>query len=75
MLRRDFLKSSALLAAASAIPFKEAFGAGAPIKIGILHSLSGTMAISERFHSDHGQDQSPFAQACHDRRDRRQRPV
>ena len=48
MLRREFLKSTALLAAAGAIPFKEAFGADkTPIKIGILHSLSGTMAISE----------------------------
>ncbi len=46
MLRREFLKSTAILSAASAIPFKEAFGA-TPIKVGILHSLSGTMAISE----------------------------
>jgi urea transport system substrate-binding protein len=48
MLRREFLKSTAVLAAAGAIPFREAFGADkTPIKIGILHSLSGTMAISE----------------------------
>lgn len=46
MLRREFLKSTALLTAAGAIPFKEAFAA-TPIKVGILHSLSGTMAISE----------------------------
>ncbi len=48
MLRREFLKSTALMAAAGTFSFKEAFGADkTPIKIGVLHSLSGTMAISE----------------------------
>src|SRR5438309_11026234 len=49
MQRRSFLKRLAFSAALSSV----AFSAGAPafaadtIKIGILHSLSGTMAISE----------------------------
>ncbi|MEO6609493.1 MAG: transporter substrate-binding protein, partial [Aestuariivirga sp.] len=49
MNRRRFLKSgvavSALAGAALAPQF--AFAAGETIKVGILHSLSGTMAISE----------------------------
>ena len=48
MQRRDFLKISAALAGATTLPASiEAFGAKDPIKVGVLHSLSGTMAISE----------------------------
>ena len=48
MQRRDFLKLSAALAGAATLPASiEAFGAKEPIKVGVLHSLSGTMAISE----------------------------
>jgi len=48
MQRRDFLKASALLAGAATLPASmQAFGAKEPIKVGVLHSLSGTMAISE----------------------------
>src|SRR5581483_8666191 len=48
MQRRDFLKRSAAIAGAVTLPVSlEAFGAKEPIKIGVLHSLSGTMAISE----------------------------
>jgi urea transport system substrate-binding protein len=48
MQRRDFLKLSATLAGAATLPASiQAFGAKDPIKIGVLHSLSGTMAISE----------------------------
>jgi len=48
MQRRDFLKLSAAMAGAAGLPVSlEAFGAKDPIKVGVLHSLSGTMAISE----------------------------
>jgi urea transport system substrate-binding protein len=48
MQRRDFLKMSAAIAGAATLPASmEAFGAKEPIKVGVLHSLSGTMAISE----------------------------
>jgi urea transport system substrate-binding protein len=48
MQRRDFLKMSAAIAGAATLPASiEAFGAKDPIKVGVLHSLSGTMAISE----------------------------
>ena len=48
MQRRDFLKLSAAVAGAATLPVSlEAFGAKDPIKVGVLHSLSGTMAISE----------------------------
>ncbi|HEX9721382.1 MAG TPA: urea ABC transporter substrate-binding protein [Ramlibacter sp.] len=48
MQRRDFLKFSAGLAGAATLPASmQAFGAKDPIKVGVLHSLSGTMAISE----------------------------
>jgi urea transport system substrate-binding protein len=47
MTRRTFLKSAAATAALSASPLPAAFAQGATIKVGILHSLSGTMAISE----------------------------
>ena len=48
MQRRDFLKLSAAMAGAATLPASiEAFGAKDPIKVGVLHSLSGTMAISE----------------------------
>ena len=43
--RRNFLAASGALAGASII--RPAFAAAEPIKVGILHSLSGTMAISE----------------------------
>ncbi len=49
--RRQFIQSVGALAGMAALPggmVKTAFAAGKePIKIGILHSLSGTMAISE----------------------------
>ena len=44
--RRTFLSVSAALMAASALSMP-AFAADDTIKVGILHSLSGTMAISE----------------------------
>jgi urea transport system substrate-binding protein len=48
MQRRDFLKMSAAIAGAATLPASiEAFGAKESIKVGVLHSLSGTMAISE----------------------------
>ncbi len=49
MKRRDFLKVSAAgaVAAASSLSFPAIAAKKAPIKVGILHSLSGTMAISE----------------------------
>jgi len=49
MKRRQFLKTSAGLVAASYAPWStNVFSAdNAPIKVGVLHSLSGTMAISE----------------------------
>ncbi len=43
--RRNFLAASGALAGASIM--RPAFAAAEPIKVGILHSLSGTMAISE----------------------------
>ena len=43
--RRNFLAASGALAGASIM--RPAFAAADPIKVGILHSLSGTMAISE----------------------------
>jgi urea transport system substrate-binding protein len=46
--RRSLLASSAMTVAAAALPAMPAFAqAGDTIKVGILHSLSGTMAISE----------------------------
>ncbi|MCA0406152.1 MAG: urea ABC transporter substrate-binding protein [Proteobacteria bacterium] len=46
--RRSFLASTALATAAAALPSLPAFAqSGDTIKVGILHSLSGTMAISE----------------------------
>ncbi|CAN7725152.1 urea ABC transporter substrate-binding protein [Caballeronia sp. dw_19] len=50
--RRDFLKTAAAATAASAIPGALMLGARAanaadPIKVGILHSLTGTIAIAE----------------------------
>jgi urea transport system substrate-binding protein len=48
MQRRDFIKVSAALAGAATLPASiQAFGAKQPIRVGVLHSLSGTMAISE----------------------------
>src|SRR4249920_3693336 len=49
MQRRQFLKTSAGLAAATYAPWStNVFAADSmPIKVGVLHSLSGTMAISE----------------------------
>ncbi|MCC7549149.1 MAG: transporter substrate-binding protein [Burkholderiales bacterium] len=48
MQRRDFLKLSAAMAGAATLPMSlEAFGAKDPVRVGVLHSLSGTMAISE----------------------------
>jgi urea transport system substrate-binding protein len=46
--RRPFLRGALASAASLAVGFGgRAFAAGEPIKVGILHSLSGTMAISE----------------------------
>jgi len=46
--RRSLLASTSLALLASTLPMtRDAFAQGATIKIGILHSLSGTMAISE----------------------------
>jgi urea transport system substrate-binding protein len=48
LTRRSLLASSALAVAATALPLMPAFAqSGDTIKVGILHSLSGTMAISE----------------------------
>src|SRR6516225_7267802 len=50
MKRRSLLKlgtMSGALAAAGRMPFAHADTGSGPIKVGILHSLSGTMAISE----------------------------
>ena len=47
MTRRTFLKSAAATAAISASPLPVAWAQSNTIKVGILHSLSGTMAISE----------------------------
>jgi urea transport system substrate-binding protein len=50
--RRDFLKTAAAATAASALPGSLMLGSRAamaadPIKVGILHSLTGTIAIAE----------------------------
>jgi len=48
--RRDFLKAGAATAAAGVLPapfVMKAAHAADPIKVGILHSLSGTIAIAE----------------------------
>src|SRR6516225_8932945 len=50
MKRRSLLKlgtMSGALAVAGRVPFAQADTGSGPIKVGILHSLSGTMAISE----------------------------
>src|SRR5690606_6166935 len=48
MQRRNFLKMTAAMAGAATLPVSiEAFGAKDPIKVGVLHSLSGTLAVSE----------------------------
>ena len=41
------MKKSLLLAVACALPAAPALAQDCPIKVGVLHSLSGTMAISE----------------------------
>ena len=50
--RRDFLKASAIGAAASAVPAPFIWPKGAmaqnTVKVGILHSLTGTIAIAEK---------------------------
>jgi urea transport system substrate-binding protein len=45
--RRGVLKGASALAGASAIMAPTVLRAATPIKVGVLHSLSGTMAISE----------------------------
>ena len=50
--RRDFLKTAIATAAAGAIPgslmlTSRAASAADPVKVGILHSLTGTVAIAE----------------------------
>ena len=47
MSRRTFIKSAAAGATLSAVGLPSAFAQSGTIKVGILHSLSGTMAISE----------------------------
>ena len=47
LTRRALLGSAAGGAAALSMGYRPTFAQGAPIKVGILHSLSGTMAISE----------------------------
>ncbi|HOA93640.1 MAG TPA: transporter substrate-binding protein, partial [Quisquiliibacterium sp.] len=47
MSRRTFLKTAAAGAALSSASIPSVFAQGATIKVGVLHSLSGTMAISE----------------------------
>ena len=49
--RRKFIKTSGVVAAASALPFPminiRSAGAAETVKVGILHSLTGTIAIAE----------------------------
>jgi urea transport system substrate-binding protein len=45
--RRGVLSAALGGATALATGYRPAFAQGAPIKVGVLHSLSGTMAISE----------------------------
>ncbi len=47
LTRRSLLGSAIGGAAAYSMGVRPTFAQGAPIKVGILHSLSGTMAISE----------------------------
>ena len=47
MSRRSFLKTAAAGAALTSTSMPSVFAQGATIKVGVLHSLSGTMAISE----------------------------
>ena len=47
MKRRSFFKTLALAASIAAISSSSAFAQQKTVKVGILHSLSGTMAISE----------------------------
>ena len=47
MSRRDFIKTAAAGATLTAVGAPNVFAQGQTIKVGILHSLSGTMAISE----------------------------
>ena len=50
--RRQFIKTSTAIAAASALPFPminiRTAGAADSVKVGILHSLTGTIAIAEK---------------------------
>ena len=50
--RRKFIKTSTAIAAASALPFPminiRSAGAADSVKVGILHSLTGTIAIAEK---------------------------
>jgi urea transport system substrate-binding protein len=50
--RRQFIKTSTAIAAASALPFPminiRTAGAADKVKVGILHSLTGTIAIAEK---------------------------
>ncbi|MCW5624664.1 MAG: urea ABC transporter substrate-binding protein [Burkholderiales bacterium] len=50
--RRQFIKTSTAVAAASALPFPminiKTAGAADTVKVGILHSLTGTIAIAEK---------------------------
>lgn len=51
--RRQFIKTSSAIAAASALPFpminiRTAGAQANTVKVGILHSLTGTIAIAEK---------------------------
>jgi branched-chain amino acid transport system substrate-binding protein/urea transport system substrate-binding protein len=52
LTRRSLLRTTATLPLATGLTRQPAFAAAEPIKIGILHSLSGTMAISETILKD-----------------------
>ena len=52
LTRRSWLRTAAALPLAGGLGLRSARAAPAPIKVGILHSLSGTMAISETILKD-----------------------
>jgi len=52
LTRRSWLRTAAALPLAGGLGLRPARAAPAPIKVGILHSLSGTMAISETILKD-----------------------
>lgn len=58
MQRRTLLKAFALSASVAAMGMSFGVQAADTIKVGIMHSLSGTMAISETPLKDHPADRS-----------------